>query len=208
MVTDKGLKKDPELAEKIDRAVFPGLQGGPHDHQTAAIAVALKEAATPEFKAYGAQIVKNAKALAESLVAEGVSLVSGGTENHLLLIDLTPFGPGRGIFIEKALDAAGITVNKNTIPKDPSSPFYPSGTRLGTPALTTRGMKEEEMREIGRHIARVVKEFASTPLPEDKSARPQAVKDFAATLPEHDVIRSVREAVRAITARFPVPGIK
>lgn len=208
MVTNRGLEKDPELADKIDRAIFPGLQGGPHDHTTAAIAVALGEAAKPEFKTYGAQIVKNAKALAASLMAEGTKLVSNGTENHLLLVDLTSFGPGRGVFVEKALDAAHITVNKNTIPKDPSTPFYPSGVRLGTPALTTRGMKETEMGKIGKLIARIVKEFAPTELPGDKDARLAAIKNFTGKLPEHPVVKEVIAAVQEITAQFPVPGIE
>jgi len=149
MVTQKGLDKDPELAKKIDKTVFPGLQGGPHDHQTAAIAVALGEAMKPEFKEYGRQIVNNSKALAKRLMERGIKLVSNGTDNHLMLIDLTPFGKGNGLYVQEALDLAGITVNKNTIPSDPSSPFYPSGVRLGTPALTTRGMKETDMELIG-----------------------------------------------------------
>src|SRR6185369_7420096 len=192
----------------IDRGVFPGLQGGPHDHQTAAIAIALKEAATPEFKEYGRQVVKNAKALAASLMAGGVQIVSGGTENHLLLLDLTPFGPGRGVFVDKALDAAGITANKNTIPQEPSSPFYPSGIRLGTPALTTRGMKEAEMEQIGTLIARIVKEFAATELPAEKSERAKAVKEFQKTLARHPVIAEVGGEVKKLAARFPVPGIE
>src|SRR5207237_489393 len=139
MVTDRGLKKDPELAKKIDAAVFPGLQGGPHDHQTAAIAVMLKEADSAKFRSYGKQIVINCKALAVELKKKKVKLVGNGTENHLLLLDLVSiFGPGGGVFLQDALGVAGITVNKNTIPKDPGSPFYPSGVRLGTPALTTR----------------------------------------------------------------------
>lgn len=208
MVTQRGLDKDPELADKIDRAIFPGLQGGPHEHTIAGIATALQEAARPEFKEYGIQIVKNAKALATSLMAEGVKLVTNGTENHLLLVDLTSFGPGRGVFAEKALDAAHITVNKNTIPNDPSTPFYPSGIRLGTPALTTRGMKESEMTAIGKLMARVIKEFAPTELPGDKDARIAAIKDFSAKLAGHPVIKEVGERVKNMTAKFPVPGIE
>jgi len=143
------------LPTLIDRAIIPGLQGGPHNHQTAAIAVALREAATPEFKVYGQQIVKNAKTLAESLLSKGYSLVTGGTDNHLLLVDLTSKGIS-GKQAETALGKAGITVNKNTVPFDPRSPFDPSGVRLGTPALTTRGMKELEMKQIGEWINQAI----------------------------------------------------
>lgn len=139
------------LPTLIDRAIIPGLQGGPHNHQTAAIAVALKEAATTDFKEYGQQIIKNAHTLAEGLMAKGYTLVTGGTENHLLLIDLTNKGIS-GAEAEKALGKAGITVNKNTVPFDPRSPFDPSGIRLGTPALTTRGMNEAEMEQIVQWI--------------------------------------------------------
>lgn len=154
------MKAPPEKSKKylptmIDRAVFPGLQGGPHNHQTAAIAVALHEAAQPEFKAYGKQIVINAKALAERLLEHGFNLVTGGTDNHLLLIDLQNKNL-TGAAASDALDKAGITVNKNSIPNDPRKPYDPSGIRLGTPALTTRGMKEPEMRQIADWINEVV----------------------------------------------------
>ncbi|MHA1852331.1 MAG: serine hydroxymethyltransferase [Candidatus Heimdallarchaeaceae archaeon] len=146
------------LAQLIDSAVFPGLQGGPHDHVTAAKAVAFGEALKPEFKEYAKQIVKNAKALADELMALDIKLVSNGTDNHLMLIDLRPEGlTGQGKLIQNALDAAGITVNKNTVPYEPSSPFNPSGIRLGTPAITSRGMKESEMKVIAEGIAKVIK---------------------------------------------------
>ncbi len=154
------MKAPPEKSRKylptmIDRAVFPGLQGGPHNHQTAAIAVALKEAAEPAFKNYGEQIVKNAKTLAEKLLEHGFNLVTGGTDNHLLLIDLQNKNI-TGRQASDALEAAGITANKNSIPNDPKKPYDPSGIRLGTPALTTRGMKEEEMKQIGDWINKVI----------------------------------------------------
>src|SRR3989344_890178 len=136
--------------EQIDKGVFPGMQGGPHEHTIAAIAVALKEAKTPTFKAYAEQIIKNSHALAETLISEGLKLISGGTDNHLLMVDMRPFGPGRGIFIEKALEAAEISVNKQPIPNDPAPPYYPPGVRLGTPVLTARGMKDDEMRKQGK----------------------------------------------------------
>ena len=143
------------LPTLIDRAIIPGLQGGPHNHQTAAIAVALKEAATPEFKEYGQQIVKNAKRLADKLMGKGYELVTGGTDNHLLLVDLTNKGI-KGAEAEAALGLAGITVNKNTVPFDPRSPFDPSGIRMGTPALTTRGLKEAEMDQVADWIDRAI----------------------------------------------------
>ncbi|MEK6607795.1 MAG: serine hydroxymethyltransferase [Myxococcota bacterium] len=138
-------------AKAIDRAVFPGLQGGPHNHTTAAIAVALGEAATPAFRDYAQQIVRNARALAEALLARGYELCSGGTDNHLLLIDLTNKGvPGKKA--AKALDRAGLVLNYNTVPDDPRKPFDPSGVRLGTPAVTSRGMREGEMARIAAWI--------------------------------------------------------
>jgi len=143
------------LPTLIDRAIIPGLQGGPHNHQTAAIAVALHEASQPEFKDYGKQVVKNAKVLANELLAKGYQLVTGGTDNHMLLIDLTNKGI-KGAEAETALGLAGITVNKNTVPFDPRSPFDPSGIRLGTPALTTRGMKESEMKQIAVWIDQAI----------------------------------------------------
>jgi glycine hydroxymethyltransferase len=139
------------LPTLIDRAIIPGLQGGPHNHQTAAIAVALREAQQPEFKLYGQQIVKNAKRLAERLTSKGYDLVTGGTDNHLLLVDLTNKGI-IGADAENALGAAGITANKNTVPFDPRPPFSPSGLRLGTPALTSRGLKEAEMDQVADWI--------------------------------------------------------
>lgn len=144
-------KTKENLPSLIDRAIIPGLQGGPHNHQTAAIAVALKEAMQPEFKLYAEQIVKNAKTLAEELLKKDYNLVTGGTDNHLLLIDLTNKNL-TGKQAEDALGKAGITVNKNTVPHDKRKPFDPSGIRLGTPALTTRGMKEDEMKIIAGFI--------------------------------------------------------
>ncbi len=143
------------LPTLIDRAIIPGLQGGPHNHQTAAIAVALAEAATTEFKKYGQQIVKNAQTLADELTKRGFKLVTGGTDNHLMLIDLSN-KQVLGAEAETALGKAGITVNKNTVPFDPRPPFSPSGIRLGTPALTTRGMKEREMLQIADWIDQAI----------------------------------------------------
>jgi len=181
MITEKGLKKDPELAKKIDKAVFPGLQGGPHEHTIAGLAVALGEAAGPEFKIYAHQIVKNAKALAQNLIENNIKLVSNGTDTHLLLIDLTPFGIGLGKYIAVALENAGICTNANSIPKDPSTPFKPSGIRLGTPILTTRGMKEEEMKQVGIWISQIIKDYQNIELQ-----------------------KNIREEIKKLCARFPV----
>ena len=205
MVTHSGLKKDPELPQKIDKAVFPGLQGGPHDQQTAAIAVALKEASTPAFKAYGKQVVANAQTLAQTLMGEGLNLVANGTENHLLLVNLQPqLGVGGGVFASDALEVAAITVNKNTIPKDPSSPFYPSGIRLGTPALTTRGMKEGEMQQIGNWIAEVIKEVAHYRLPSQKEKRLEYVKKVKLELASNKHLLEICGAVKNLCRNFPV----
>ena len=172
-----------ELAREIDRAVFPGTSGGPHMHTIAAKAVALREAAAPEFAAYSAQIVANAKALAEGLQQEGLRLVSGGTDNHLMLVDVGVKGL-TGKAAEAALDAAGITANKNTIPYDEQRPTVTSGVRIGTPALTTRGMREAEMAAVARLIGRVL----------------DAVDD-------ESVRAAVRGDARELAAAFPIPGI-
>ncbi len=146
-----------ELAKKIDKAIFPGIQGGPLMHVIAAKAVCFGEALKPEFKAYQEQIVKNARVLADTLTEGGFRLVSGGTDNHLMLVDLRPFGV-TGKDFEHNLDEVGITLNKNAIPNDPASPFVTSGVRIGTPAVTSRGMKEPEMIEIGKLITAVAKD--------------------------------------------------
>ncbi|HWN81148.1 MAG TPA: serine hydroxymethyltransferase, partial [Candidatus Udaeobacter sp.] len=146
---------DAERAKGIDKVNFPGMQGGPLMHMVAAKAVCFGEAMTPEFQAYARQTVANARALAEALLGAGVDLVSGGTDTHLVLVDLRRQRL-TGKDAEAALERAGITVNKNTIPFDPEKPFVTSGVRIGTPALTTRGMGEDEMRKIGRLIARVL----------------------------------------------------
>ncbi len=158
MITKKGLEKDPELAKKINRSIFPGLQGGPHEHTISGIAVALGEALKPSFKDYAFQIVRNSKELAKTLMENNIKLVSNGTDNHLILIDLTPFGIGLGKKVAVALENAGICTNANSIPRDPSTPFRPSGIRIGTPILTTRGMKEPEMRLVGNWMSQVIKE--------------------------------------------------
>ena len=169
----------PEWAKEIDKAVFPGIQGGPLEHVIAGKAVAFKEAATPEFAAYQRQVVANAKALAESVASHGFRLVSGGTDNHLFLVDVGKKNL-TGKVAEKALDAAGITVNKNAIPFDPNPPMVTSGLRIGTPAVTTRGMTEAEMKTIAGLIAEVL----AAPEDESVKARVKAkVRDLTSAFP-------------------------
>jgi glycine hydroxymethyltransferase len=180
------LMSTEEHANALDRAVFPGLQGGPHNHTTAAIAVALAEASQPEFFDYAQQVVENAKTLAAELLGRGFDLVSGGTDNHLLLVDLTSKGV-TGKIAAKALDRARITLNYNTVPFDPRKPFDPSGVRLGTPAVTTRGMAENEMRLIARWIDEVV---------------------GAAGREDEATIERIAAEVRELAAAFPIPGAR
>ena len=149
------LTNNEEIARKIDKVIFPGIQGGPLMHIIAAKAVAFKEALSPEFKEYQKQVVKNAKVLSEELVKGGLRIVSGGTDNHLMLVDLRPKGV-TGKLAEEKLEEAGITCNKNAIPNDPEKPFITSGIRLGTPAITARGMKEKETAEIAQMILKVL----------------------------------------------------
>lgn len=162
-----------EYAKAIDKAVFPGIQGGPLMHVIAAKAVALGEALQPEFKEYAEQVIKNAKVLAAELIAKGLTIVSGGTDTHVMLVDVRNTGL-TGKEAEHLLDEIGITANKNTIPFDPASPFVTSGVRLGTPALTTRGLKEDDMKEIADIIATVLQN------PEDAAKHQDAAKRVAA----------------------------
>jgi glycine/serine hydroxymethyltransferase len=175
---------DAEHASRVDKAVFPGLQGGPHNHTTAAIAVALREAAQPAFSDYARQVVANAKALAAALLDRGYSLVSGGTDNHLILIDLTPQGIA-GKPAAKALDRAGVEVNYNTVPFDPRKPFDPSGIRIGTPAITTRGLSEEHMPLVAAWMDEAI---------------------AAATKEDEPAIERIAGEVRDLLAGFPMPG--
>jgi glycine hydroxymethyltransferase len=178
------LLSDSEHGPALDRAVFPGLQGGPHNHTTAAIAVALAEALEPEFADYARQTVANAKALAKGLLERGFDLVSGGTDNHLILIDLTSKRV-TGKRAAQALDRARITTNYNTVPFDPRKPFDPSGIRIGTPAVTTRGMREPEMERIAAWIDGVVD---------------------AVRREDEATIATVSEEVRELALGFPIPG--
>ncbi len=209
LVTKKGLSKDIDLPSKIDRAIIPGFQGGPHNHQTAAIAVAALEALEPSFKEYGKQIVRNAKVLAKTLKEQGIKLVGNGTENHLLLLDLVPMAaPGCGVFGQEVLEAAGMTANKNTIPGEPSTPFYPSGIRMGTPALTTRGMKEDDMIKIGQWIARALAEIRNYRLPATKEERIKYIAKVKKEIKNNPELAKIKAEIKEMTKKFPVPGVK
>ncbi|MEX0621587.1 MAG: serine hydroxymethyltransferase [Candidatus Woykebacteria bacterium] len=204
MATEKGLRKDPDLGKKIDSAIIPGIQGGPHDDQTAAIAVALREATEPKFKNYCQQIVKNTKVLAEELLERDFNLVSGGSDNHLILIDLRSKGIN-GALTAFALETANIVVNKNSVPFEDNPPFYPSGIRLGTPAITTRGMKEAEMVKIAAWFEETVAEIKDEKLPQEKEARKVFMKDFRNRVLKNKRVLSIAEEVKKFTAAFPVP---
>ncbi len=168
-----------EHRKAIDRAVFPGLQGGPHNHTTAGIAVAAKEAMQPEFKQYAKNVVDNAKVLAEALASKGFNLITGGTDNHLILMDLTPKGvPGK--VAAQALDAAGIVSNYNSIPFDPRKPFDPSGLRIGTPAITSRGMGPDEMKKLADWMDQVVSAHEDTKVQQRVAAE---VKELCKSFP-------------------------
>ncbi|MFC1616158.1 serine hydroxymethyltransferase [Patescibacteria group bacterium] len=172
-----------KYAKDIDRAVFPGMQGGPHDHIIAGKAIAFKEALQPDFKEYANQVIKNAKHLAEKLMEKGFKLISDGTDTHLILVDLTNKDV-TGKEAQNRLDEVGITLNKNTIPGEPRSPFDPSGIRLGTPAITTRGMKEAEMEKIADWIDRVISDINNT-----------------------ELLLIIKKEVKGMCLDFPVPGI-
>lgn len=174
------LTNNEEIAQKVDRVVFPGIQGGPLMHIIAAKAIAFKEALSPEFKIYQKQVAKNARALSEELVKGGLRIVSGGTDNHLMLVDLRPKGV-TGKLAEEKLEEAGITCNKNAIPNDPEKPFITSGIRLGTPAITARGMKEEEAVKIGQMILKVLE-----------------------NINDSEKIKEVKNEVLKLTERFPL----
>ena len=204
MVTKKGTKKDTETPNKIDRAVFPGLQGGPHNNTTAGIAQALVEADSEAFKDYGRQIVKNARLLAQELKNGGLSIVGGKTECHLIVVDLRPLSLS-GNIVAEALEEAGIVLNRNSVPNDPAPPFYPSGIRLGTPGVTTQGMKEKEMRLISRWILSVVDHVKEEKLPEDKEKRGVFMKDFRNRIHKDKFLKGIALEVKALCKKFPMP---
>lgn len=200
------MTNNPELAEKIDKAVFPGLQGGPHEDTIAAIAVMAKEASTSKFKSYAKQIVINAKALAEVLLKNEIDLVSGGTDNHLMVIDLKNRKlPGN--LVALALEYAGIVANKNAVPNDPLPPYYSSGIRLGTPGVTTRGMKVSEMKKIGLWISQVISEvepYTDVQIMLDKEKRINYSKQATAKISRNKKIKQIAKEVKSLCKHFPI----
>jgi glycine hydroxymethyltransferase len=195
-----------ELMERINFSVMPGFQGGPHIHSMAGIAVAAKEVQTEGFKRYAKQVVVNAKVLAEEFKKAGLDVVSGGTDKHLVLIDLRNIGLS-GWVAAWALEKAGIIVNRNTVPLETASPYYPSGIRLGTPALTSRGMKQKEMRQIAKWMVAVIERVKSEKLPQGPKARRKFVKEFRRRIGTDEYLAKLKKEVSGLAKKFPVPGV-
>jgi glycine hydroxymethyltransferase len=204
LVTDKGLERNPDLGAKVDKAIIPGLQGGPHNATTAGIAIAAQEATRPEFQTYARQVRKNADVLAETLMNAGVELMGDGTENHLMVVDLTTYSEGLGSQVAFAMDVAGIYANRNAIPNEPCSPFYPSGLRIGTPLITTRGMKEAEAEKIGQWIVRVIEHVKNETLPAERKARGPFVRAFKQKIVDDPYLLEIKQEVKEMAAQFPL----
>lgn len=192
------------LGERVDAAIFPGLQGGPHEHTIGGIAVALGEASRAAFRKYAKQVVINARVLAAELLGAGLDVVAGGTDKHLILVDLRPWSVS-GWVAAWALEYAGIIVNRNTVPGETASPFYPSGIRLGTPAVTTRGMKEREMRWIARWITDVLAYSKRWVLPKTPTERTDFSRAFRAELMRDQTLAAINREVVALARKFPIP---
>jgi glycine hydroxymethyltransferase len=192
-----------ELSDRIDSSIFPGLQGGPHIHTIAGIAIALEKTKSKEFKNYAKQTVANAKALAQELVTEGFDVVSGGTEKHLVLVDLRNKGTN-GWIVGNALEVCGIIANRNTVPLEDASPFYPSGIRLGTPALTVRGMKQKEMKQIAKWMSIVVDHVKDFKLPTDQEARKTFTKAYKEKIAKDEMLLGIKKEVEELCKKFPI----
>ena len=204
MVTKKGVKKNPDLPKIIDSAVFPRLQGGPHINTIAGIGVALKEAMTPRFKKYGAQVIKNSETLAKELKSKGFHLVAGGSNTHLILIDLKNKGV-IGNLAAEALEAANIVLNRNSVPFDTNPPFYPSGIRMGTPGLTSRGMKEAQMLKIANWISEIIEDIARIQKEENITFTQVKKSSMRKKLiASSKKIKIVQEQVLKLCKKFPV----
>lgn len=206
MVTKKGVKKNPDLPKIIDSAVFPRLQGGPHMNTIAGIGIALKESMTPRFKKYGEQIIKNSQTLAKELKSKGFHLVAGGSNTHLILIDLRNKGV-MGNLAAEALEAANIVLNRNSVPFDTNPPFYSSGIRMGTPGLTSRGMKEKEMIKVASWISRVIEDIVR--IQGEQELTFEQIKKSATRkkiIASSKVIKEVKAEVIKLCKKFPVLG--
>ncbi len=201
MVTEKGLEKDSKLAVKINKSVFPWLQWGPHNHQTLAIAVALWESLTPEFRELNTQIVKNAHILAEELIGHGFKLTAWGTDNHMVWVLVWEW---RGIFMQEALDEAGITTNKNTIPQEPVSPFFPSWIRMWTPIVTTRGFREPEIKQIAAWFKEVFDIISDFNYSKKREERREVLKEFRAFKKENARLQEIKRDVKKLCEEFPI----
>lgn len=205
MVTHKGLKKDPDLPKKINSAIIPGIQGGPHLNTIAGIAVALKEAQSAKFKKYSQQIIDNAKTCAQALTEEGFKLVTGGTDSHLMVADMSQYGI-LGNTMAEGCEVAHIILNRNTVPHDPNPPFYPSGIRFGTPGLTSRNMKEKEMRNIASWLVIIAQDLSETARKLHMSIDDQRnVEHRKAILTKSKYLKVIREKVIDLSKRYPVP---
>lgn len=204
MVTKKGLKKDPDMASRIDKAIIPGIQGGPHLNTVAGIGVALKEASSKKFVTYSKQILKNAKVLATELTKYDFSLVTGGTDSHLVLIDCRNKNL-LGNTAAEALEAANIVLNRNSIPFDPNPPFFPSGIRLGTPGITSRGMKEPEMKKIAGHINEAITAVAKTKIRLNIANEQERKRDVRQDLVNQtSELKDIKKKVELLCRRFPL----
>jgi len=204
LVTDKGLKKDPLMGDKINKAVFPGLQGGPHNNVVAAIAVSLQEASKKSFIKYGQQIVKNAKTLADELTKKGYDLLSGGTDSHVLVIDLRKIGL-LGNTAAEALEEVGIVLNRNVVPFDTNPPFFPSGIRMGTPGITSRGLKEKEMKLIAEWIDRTLKALSEAKKKLKMADMDERKKENRKKIiNQTKVIKSLNIEVKKLCKRYPI----
>lgn len=204
MVTDNGMKKDPDLGKKINSAIIPGIQGGPHNNAIAGIGVALKEDSSPKYKKYCEQVLKNAQALAEGLKKHGFELVSGGTDSHLLLVDIRN-KKLLGNTLAEGCDAAGIVFNRNGVPFDPNPPFYPSGIRLGTPGITSRGMKEKDMRNIADYISGIADALLETKTKLNISDEDEKKKEVRAEIvAKTSQIKKIHAQVKALCRANPV----
>lgn len=204
LVTERGLEREPKLGTAINSAIIPGLQGGPHLQTIAGIAVAARQASEPAFTRYAHQIRVNADALAAALMARGLKLVGDGTENHLMVVDFSPISVSLGTQVAFALDVAGIYANRNSTPNEPGSPFYPSGLRIGTPLVTTRGMGEAEMVQIADWLAQVVDHVKDQTLPTERKERATFLRAFKAKSVADPLLLAICAEVKEMARQFPL----